>query len=122
MFKTFIVKPSVITASALLLASVVGIHNAKAEQSGYVDAQQQARNLVQRGEVTESGSSRTPVIVKVVRSAKLDAQEQAIRLINGPIAGSNDGPAYIGAMLILKSQEVDAHKQVEHILSAPLPL
>ena len=122
MFKTFIVKPSVITASALLLASLVGVHNAKAEQSGYVDAQQQARNFIQHGDVTESGSSWKPVIVKVVSSAKLDAQEQARRLITGPIAGSNDGPAYIGAMLTLKSQEVDAHKQVEHVLSAPLPL
>ena len=119
MFKTFIVKPSVIAASALILASLVGVHNAKAEQSGYVDPQQQARNLVQWGEV--SGSSATPVIVKVVSSAKFDAQEQARRLIAGPIAGSNDGPVYIGAMLILKSQEVDAHKQVEHLLSAPLP-
>ena len=122
MFKTLIVKPSVIAASALLLASVVGVHNAKAEQSGYVDPQQQARNLVQHGDVTESGSSWKPVIVKVVSSAKLDAQEQARRMITGPIAGSNDGPAYVGAMLILKSQEVDAHKQIEHVLSAPLPL
>ena len=122
MFKTLIVKPSVIAASALLLASVVGVHNAKAEQSGYVDPQQQARNLAQNGDVTESDSSWKPVIVKVVSSAKLDAQEQARRLITGPIAGSNDGPAYIGAMLILKSQQIDAHKQVEHVLSAPLPL
>ena len=124
MFKTLIVKPSVIAASALLFASVVGVHNAKAEQGGfgYVDPQQQARNLVQWGEVTKSGSSWKPVIVKVVSSAKLDAQEQARRLITGPIAGSNDGPAYIGAMLIVESQEVDAHKQVEHVLSAPLPL
>ena len=122
MFKTFIVKPSVITASALILASLVGVHNAKAAPSGYADPQQQARNLVQHGDVTESGSSWKPVIVKVVSSAKLDAQEQARRMITGPIAGSNDGPAYVGAMLILKSQEVDAHKQIEHVLSAPLPL
>ena len=120
MSKTFIVKPSVITVSALLLASVVGIHNAKAAPSGYADPQQQASNLVQWGEV--SGSSATPVIVKVVSSAKLDAQEQARHLIAGPIAGSNDGPVYIGAMLNLKSQKVDAQKQIEHVLSAPLPL
>ena len=124
MFKTLIVKPSVIAASALLLASVVGVHNAKAEQGGfgYVDPQQQARNLVQRGEVTESVSSWKPVIVKVVSSAKLDAQEQARRLIAGPIAGSNDGPAYEGALLVLQPKGFDAHKQVEHVLSAPLPL
>ena len=125
MFKTLIAKPTVIAASALLFASLVGVHNAKAAGQGsfgYVDPQEQARNLVQRGEVTESGSSRTHVIVNVVRSAKLDAQEQARRLIAGPIAGSNDGPAYIGAMLTLQPQEVDAHKQVEHVLSAPLPL
>ena len=125
MFKTFIVKPSVITASALLFASLVGVHNAKAAEQGgfgYVDPQEQARNLVQHGGVVESGFSRAPSAVGIIRSVKLDAQEQARRLIAGPIAGSNDGPAYIGAMLILKSQEIDAHKQVEHVLSAPLPL
>jgi len=78
MFKTFIVKPSVITASALLLASLVGVHNANADQ------------------------------------------EQARRLLAGPIAGSNDGPAYKGAVLVLKSQEVDAQKQIAGVLSAPL--
>ena len=125
MFKTFIVKPSVITASALLVASLVGVPNAKAAEQGgfgYVDPQEQARNLVQRGGVTESGSSQTPVIVNIVRSAKLDAQEQARRLIAGPIAGSNDGPAYEGALLVLQPKGFDAHKQVEHVLSAPLPL
>ena len=122
MFKTFIVKPSVITVSALLVASLLGIHNAKAAPSGYADPQQQARNLVQRGEVTASASSWTPVKVNVVRSVKLDAQEQARRLIAGPIAGSNDGPAYEGALLVLQPKGFDAHKQVEHVLSAPLPL
>ncbi len=89
MFKTFIVKPTVITAAALLVASLVGVHNAKAaEQGGF---------------------------------GNVDTQEQARRLLAGPVAGSNDGPAYIGAMQVLKPQEVDAHKQAERLLSAPLP-
>ncbi len=68
----------------------------------------------------ESGFSQAPAAVSIIRSVKLDAQEQARRLIAGPIAGSNDGQAYIGAMLVLKPQEVDAHKQIERVLSAPL--
>ncbi|HVS26561.1 MAG TPA: hypothetical protein VHE58_04600 [Burkholderiales bacterium] len=123
MFKTLIAKPTVITASALLFASLVGVHNAKAEQGGfgYVDSQEQARHLLQHGGVVESGYSQAPAAAGIVRSVKLDAQEQARRLIAGPIAGSNDGPVYIGAMLTLKPQEVDAHKQIERVLSAPLP-
>ncbi len=123
MFKTLIVKPSVITASALLFASLVGVHNAKAESGsfGYVDSQDQARHLLQHGAVVESGFWQAPVAVGIVGSVKLDAQEQARNLIAGPIAGSKDGPAYIGAMLVLKPQEGDAHKQIERVISAPLP-
>jgi hypothetical protein len=51
-----------------------------------------------------------------------DAQEQARRLITGPIAGSNDGPAYTGTVLTVQTQDVDVHKQIERVLSAPLPL
>jgi hypothetical protein len=122
MFKTLIVKPSVITASALLFVSLVAVHNAKAESSGfgYVNTQEQARHLLQHGGVVESGFPWAPAAAGIVRSVKLDAQEQARRLIAGPIAGSNDGPVYIGAMLILKPQDVDAHKQIERVLSAPL--
>lgn len=114
MFKTLIVKPSVITASALLVASLVGVHNANADQ-------EQARNLLQHGGVVESGFWQAPAAAGIVGSVKLGAQEQARNLIAGPIAGSNDGPVYIGAMLTLKPQEGDAHKQIEHVLSAPLP-
>ena len=89
MFKTFIVKSTVITAAALLVASLVGVHNAKAaEQGGF---------------------------------GNVDTQEQARRLLAGPIAGSNDGPAFIGAVLILNQQQVNAQKQIAGVLSAPLP-
>ncbi|HYA20032.1 MAG TPA: hypothetical protein VEG25_05240 [Burkholderiales bacterium] len=119
MFKTSIVKPGLVTASVLLLAAVLAANNAKAQPSAYADPQEQARNLVQLGEV--SGFSPAIVTVKVIGTTQMNAQEQARNLIAGPGEGNSKGPAYVGAVMI-STPAVDAQKQVAHVLSAPLPL
>lgn len=123
MSKTLIAKPTLFAASALLLASLAGVHNVKAaEQSmpglGAMDAHEQARRLLVRPDIAPSGPMAAPMAISIPGPVMLDAHEQARRLLSRPEASGGTG--FEGAVLILKPEEVDAHTQAEHLLLRPL--
>lgn len=118
-----IAKPVFIAASALVLASLAGVHNVKAAEqsmagSGAMDAREQARRLLLRPDIAPSGPMAAPMAISIPGSVLLDAHEQARRLLSRPEAAGGTG--FEGAVLILKPEEVDAHTQAEHLLSRPL--
>lgn len=120
MSKTLIAKPTLIAASALLLASLAGVHNVKAEQSmpGFdaVDAHEQARRLLQRPAITASNLVAPQVAVRIAHPILLDAHTQARQLLLRPITGVGEGTGFEDAALILEPERADAHTQAEHLL------
>jgi hypothetical protein len=125
MSKSVLDKRTLIAANALLLAVLAGVHNEAASQetlgsSAAVDAQDQARRLLQRPDITASWSATAaPTVIKIARSAVPDAQEQARRMLSRPGIGTLEATEVEGAALTLNPERADAHTLAAQLLLKP---
>jgi hypothetical protein len=111
-----ITKSTIVATSALLLASVAGIHTAAAAQESAVDGHVQARTLLQRAEVTPGIPVVTLFATHSSETDALDAHEQARSLVAGSPLYSGDISTTGSTLASLEITTADAHGTAERLL------